>query len=376
MKIIKATEKYEDWLGDRIPLIQEDLELKHEYMASDLYDFMRATFYRWIQIWLENFGDLDSAPVVLAVGDLHTENFGTWRDVEGRLIWGINDFDEAYLLPYTFDLVRLATSAYMAISEDDSSIEMQFISNAILAGYRKGLKSGGEPYVLAEYNTWLRDLMLESLKDPLDFWEKLDMLPTLKENLPQEAKQALENTLPRPKIRYRPAHRTAGLGSLGRRRYVALIKLCRSYAAREVKELTASACLWALGDKGSSTIFYTNILNNAVRCPDPFLKVFDRWVARRLSPDYSRVELTSLSENNLYKLLEAMGWETANVHLGSEADVIKEVLKDLKNREEDWLSKAAEKMWEVTSDDFNDWQDYWEGQVIEPTFRRLEIDKE
>jgi uncharacterized protein (DUF2252 family) len=24
------------------------------------------------------------------------ENFGAWRDVEGRLIWGINDFDEAW----------------------------------------------------------------------------------------------------------------------------------------------------------------------------------------------------------------------------------------------------------------------------------------
>ena len=365
MKIVKATEKYEDWLRARIPLIQEDLDYKHEQMAGDLYKFMRATFYRWIQIWLENGDDIDSAPVVLAVGDLHTDNFGTWRDIEGRLIWGINDFDEAYPLPYTFDLVRLVTSAYMAISEDDSSIEMQFISKAILTGYRKGLKSGSGPYVLAEHNTWLRELVLEKLsrKDPQNFWENYYTLPTLKENLPQEAKQAIENTLPSSEIRYRLAHRRAGLGSLGRRRYLALMKLCDSYAAREAKELTASACLWALGDEGSSRIFYTNILNNAVRCRDPFLKVSDRWMARRLSPDYIKVKLTSLSGNELSKLLEAMGWETANVHLGSGTDVIKEVLKDLKNREEDWLSKAAEQMWEVTSDDFNDWQDYWQGQV-------------
>src|SRR5260370_32652719 len=47
---------------------------------------------------------------VLAVGDLHVENFGTWRDAEGRLTWGVNDFDEAYPLPYTIDLARLATS--------------------------------------------------------------------------------------------------------------------------------------------------------------------------------------------------------------------------------------------------------------------------
>ena len=57
---------------------------------------------------------LARAPRALAVGDLHVENFGTWRDVEGRLIWGINDFDEAWRLPYTNDLVRLATSALLA----------------------------------------------------------------------------------------------------------------------------------------------------------------------------------------------------------------------------------------------------------------------
>ncbi len=54
---------------------------------------------------------------MLGVGDLHVENFGTWRDGEGRLIWGINDFDEATTLPYTNDLVRLCASALIAISE-------------------------------------------------------------------------------------------------------------------------------------------------------------------------------------------------------------------------------------------------------------------
>ena len=32
------------------------------------------------------------AAQVLAIGDIHLENFGTWRDVDGRLVWGVNDF--------------------------------------------------------------------------------------------------------------------------------------------------------------------------------------------------------------------------------------------------------------------------------------------
>lgn len=355
MNIVKATEKYEEWLAQRIPLIEEDLDYKHERMAGDLFEFMRATFYRWMQLWPEKCSDLDSAPKVLAVGDLHTDNFGTWRDIEGRLVWGINDFDEAYELPYTADLVRLATSAYIAIITENSSIDIKVISENIITGYKKGLKAGGKPFVLAEDNVWLRDLMLENLKDPEKFWEKFEELPSLKE-LPQEAELAINNTLPNVKIRKkRIVRRIAGLGSLGRRRYLVLFRLYQSNASREAKELTASACLWALGE-GSNAIFYSQILNNAVRSPDPFLQVRDRWVVRRLSADYSKLQLDLLSDSDLTSVLQAMGWETANVHLGS-GEVIKEVQDDLKNREEDWLSEAVEDMLDATSDDFNDWQE-------------------
>jgi uncharacterized protein (DUF2252 family) len=71
------------------------------------------------------------APEALAVGDLHVENFGTWRDIEGRLIWGINDFDEAWRLPYTHDLVRLATSALLA----EMACDLKAGLIAILKGY-------------------------------------------------------------------------------------------------------------------------------------------------------------------------------------------------------------------------------------------------
>src|ERR1700761_176442 len=109
-----ATEDYEIWLGGRIDLVAEDLALKHERMKLDLLPFLRATFYRWMQLWPEVCPDLADAKAVLAVGDLHIENFGTWRDAEGRLVWGVNDFDEAYELPYVADLVRLAASALVA----------------------------------------------------------------------------------------------------------------------------------------------------------------------------------------------------------------------------------------------------------------------
>jgi uncharacterized protein (DUF2252 family) len=92
MDVKLATKAYEVWLSKKIPLIEADLKLKHQRMAEDVFQFLRATFYRWAQLWPEACPELVSLPSVLGVGDLHVENFGTWRDWEGRLIWGVNDF--------------------------------------------------------------------------------------------------------------------------------------------------------------------------------------------------------------------------------------------------------------------------------------------
>src|SRR5256712_8938564 len=105
--IVAATTRYEAWLAERIPLVEPDLELKHHAMSAGIFPFLRATFYRWAARWRALVGDVAAAPTVLAVGDLHVENFGTWRDAEGRLVWGVNDLHEAWPPPDTHDLGRL-----------------------------------------------------------------------------------------------------------------------------------------------------------------------------------------------------------------------------------------------------------------------------
>ncbi|MBI3653650.1 MAG: DUF2252 family protein [Acidobacteria bacterium] len=367
MKIKKATLSYEEWLAKRLPLIESDLQYKHERMTANLFEFMRATFYRWMQLWFIEVGDLAAAPEVLAVGDLHTDNFGTWRDIEARLVWGINDFDEAYPLAYAADLVRLTVSTQMALAQDYGAVPMKELSKPILTGYREGLATGGRPFVLAEDNVWLRDLVEENLKDPEKFWEKLEGHAPHSEPLPEETRLAIRESLPARGLRFQTSHRRAGLGSLGRRRYLALMNFCRARAAREAKELTASACLWALDDKGSGAIHYPTILTRAVRCPDPFLRLYNSWVVRRLSPDYNRIDLVEVEEGDLPRLLYAMGVETANIHLGSGADAIKAVHKDLKKREKNWLVEAAETMHDKTKADWYDWLEAYSPPEDQPT---------
>jgi len=354
--IRQATRSYEQWLSGHIRLIPADLKRKHEAMAQDVFPFLRATFYRWMQLWPQVCRAASKAPNVLAVGDLHVENFGTWRDIEGRLVWGINDFDEVYALPYTIDLVRLAASAHIAIREARLQIAAKDACVAILSGYQKGIETGGRPIVLAEEHAWLREMVTGILRDPVRFWEKLDSIPAVKGRVPKSARKAIERLLPESGLDYKIVHRIAGLGSLGRERYVA-IAMCRgARVTREAKALAPSACVWAADGKASKRIRYQEALDNSVRAVDPFVHLRGNWIVRRLAPDCSRVELSSMPrERDESKLLHAMGFETANVHLGTPR-AAKAILRDLRKRPADWLHEAATAMVKATISDWQDWR--------------------
>src|SRR3954454_3774217 len=143
LKIDRATAEYEAWISRHLRLLGPDLVLKHQQMRSAPFPFLRATFYRWAQVWASICPEAARAPVVLAVGDLHVQNFGTWRDSEGRLIWGTNDFDEADTMPYTVDLVRLAASTHLAINAGPLNIDHREACQSILSGYKESLEAGG-----------------------------------------------------------------------------------------------------------------------------------------------------------------------------------------------------------------------------------------
>ena len=351
MNIHKATARYEAWLGRHLRIVREDLEYKHEQMRLEAFPFLRATYYRWAQVWSSVCEGEARAPKALSVGDLHVENFGTWRDAEGRLIWGINDFDEAWPLPYTNDLVRLATSALVAKLGCDTKAAV----NEILRGYRGSLECGGRAYVLAEHHPALRAMATARLHQPEEYWQKLHGLAELKEKPPAGAQKAIEDLMPERGLKSRLSHRVAGLGSLGRERYVAVAEWRNGSVAREAKALAPSACVWADSGKGTAPIHYQEVLDRAVRCPDPFVRLKKRWIVRRLAPDCSRIELSALpKERDEFHLLHAMGWETANVHLGTAKPRV--LLRDFDKRPHGWLLKAAEKMQKAVVKDYEAFQ--------------------
>jgi hypothetical protein len=347
-----ATKAYEAWLGDQLTLVPADLKRKHEQMGLTALGFLRATFYRWAQLWPVHCPELAGAPRVLAVGDLHIENFGTWRDLEGRLVWGVNDFDEACEMPYAQDLTRLAASALLSVKEGILPIGADEVCDAILKGYRGALKDGGRPFVLGENYDWMRELAIADLRDPDRFARKIQALTEPTYSVSRKVRAALSERMPQAGLPMMLKHRTAGLGSLGRQRVVALAQWYGGLVVREAKPLTTSAWVWA-GGEGSADIAYDQIIARAERCPDPFAHLQGRWIIRRLAPDSSSIEIDRLPRDKSRRLLVAMGKETANIHLGGAS---KPILRDLKARPADWLEKAAHSMVAATLADWEAWK--------------------
>lgn len=325
-------------------------------MAKSAFAFLRGTFFRWVETWPELCAELCAAPRVLSVGDIHIENFGTWRDAEGRLAWGVNDFDEAEVLPYTNDLVRLCTSVVLATDASPARVCVR-----VVKGYERSLRAGGAPFILggAEHE-WLAKLAQIRVEDATAFWERLQAYERVTPS--PRARSLLARELPQRVSKLRFVHRPAGLGSLGRQRIAAVATWGGGLMAREAKTLTVSAVHWQ-SKRGAHAIRYGEILERAVRAGDPWLKVRNGWVVRRLAPDSRKIEIEELRRSSdLNQFLEAMGFELGNIHLSTPGER-NAVLRDLKRRKPRWLQAATARMVEATARDWKDWKKTGESDV-------------
>jgi uncharacterized protein (DUF2252 family) len=111
------------------PLMEADpvaFRTKYRKMAADPHAFYRGSaclFYADVTDEGDEFADERSGRIWVH-GDLHVENFGTYLNSDGRMVFDVNDFDEAYLGRFTWDLQRFAASLALvgwqkAIPEDD-----------------------------------------------------------------------------------------------------------------------------------------------------------------------------------------------------------------------------------------------------------------
>ena len=360
MDIVASVEAYEAWLRAQLKteFVANDLKKKHKKMAKGAFPFLRATYWRWSETVLEKCPDLATAPAVLAVGDIHLENYGTWRDADGRLVWGVNDFDEAAEMPYAIDLVRLATSA--ALARENEIADPVPVCKAIIAGYSKGLEDP-MPFVLDRDHKWLRALV--EVKDAArdEFWTDL---AELEEGAPlAHHVAALKAAMPDERITLTIRPRQAGTGSLGRPRFAACGEWRGAPVVRESKALVPSAWTLAPG-REAQPIRTDEVATGPHRSPDPWYRRKDNIVVRRLSPNNRKIEVKDADDLAALvgaDMLAAMGHELANIHLGNAAGG-KAIAHDLvaRNKLPNWLSAATQRMADAVIADCNAWRKHAE----------------
>ncbi|KAL5333212.1 hypothetical protein BJX70DRAFT_381768 [Aspergillus crustosus] len=121
-------------------------QVKFRKMAASAFAFYRGTaclFYHDLEFELESDKFLDEQSSRIWIhGDLHAENFGTYMDAQGRLIFNVNDFDEAYVGPFTWDVKRFAASiALIGYAKALSDKQITRLVKTYAAAYRERIQT-------------------------------------------------------------------------------------------------------------------------------------------------------------------------------------------------------------------------------------------
>jgi len=123
----------------RIATHSDDAQIKFDELSDSLFSFFRGTallFYR------DMAGEDAWMPTVLTLGDVHPENYGIMPNVNNVPIFSVNDFDEAYYAPFTWDIKRGAVG-FMIAAEDEGGFGKKKqikIARCFVHGYIEGIK--------------------------------------------------------------------------------------------------------------------------------------------------------------------------------------------------------------------------------------------
>jgi uncharacterized protein (DUF2252 family) len=99
-------------------LLPDMVQLKYEAMTENAFRFYRGTCHLFYED-LANAGALPLSPLVWICGDLHIENFGSYKGDNKMVYFDLNDFDEALLAPASYELTRMVTSIFIAFDSLD-----------------------------------------------------------------------------------------------------------------------------------------------------------------------------------------------------------------------------------------------------------------
>jgi len=326
----------------------ERLDLKFQAMSADSFAFFRGTCHLFYEDWPERT-PLDKAPAAWICGDLHLENFGSYKGDNRLTYFDINDFDESALAPVTWDLARLVTSLRLASKIYGLEAEtLRMLEKTCLAAYCEAAAAGKPRWIERQTATGLMARLLLKVgtrkrKAFLDSWTEWDsrqrqrcLRPIEGKTLPikkaekRKVEHKLRDIARREGGFYRPLdvlRRIAGTGSLGLGRYVVLVEGTGSPDHNyliDLKETNPSALAPRLKhqpDLGRSDERVATLQRRLQAVAPALLRPqhFARrsWVLRELQPVEDRVNIAKQRQRpaELEALVHSFGALTAWLHL-------------------------------------------------------------
>jgi uncharacterized protein (DUF2252 family) len=240
MKPILA--RIKDFNKKRLP---DMVELKYKAMSENMYRFYRGTNHLFYEDFTKSSLSVPASPLAWICGDLHLENFGSFRSDNRQVYFDLNDFDEAILAPAIYELIRIVTSIFIAF--DSLNIEEKKALNMaqlFLKTYATILAKGKPNYIepntakgiVCEFLTAIskrgskkvlkKKAALKKHKILLDNPKHFKLKPSLKKEILDHMVKWLKNDGDSP-YNYKAVDavfRLAGTSSIGLKRYAILLK--------------------------------------------------------------------------------------------------------------------------------------------------------
>jgi len=317
----------------------ERVALKYKKMASDELAFFRGTAHLFYEDWPGN-SELRKAPWVWVCGDLHLENFGTYR-ADNRLVYfDCNDFDEGCLGPATWDIARLLVSFAIECEEREyRGSAARALMTQVAETYAAQLRLGNPRWTEPETSTGIIRELFDGLqfRTAQKFLNSRTVMDKRRRRLNLENGKALPAT-DKDKEAVKGffaketeflcldvARRVAGNGSLGVPRFVALVEDPeKNPFLLDLKHAQPAAPL--LYHEPPAQPKFRNDAERIVvaqglflAMPPAFLQAVkfagDGWVLRELVPSEDRVDVAKAPDPAFTGYALALGAVTAWGHL-------------------------------------------------------------
>lgn len=241
--------------------------MKYAKLSENAFSFMRGTCHLFYED-ISKIAGIPEAPLTWATGDLHLENFGSYKGNNRLVYFDVNDFSEAMLIPASWELIRIVTSIFIAFdSLKLSPGKAAKAAQLFLQQYNFYLGKGKAEYLELQtakdiVKNFLKKVSSRTKKELLETrtcgkQTKLALLVDNKRHfkIKKELKKKLHEHITtwiakKPGLqKYRCVDivfHVAGLGSLGVHRYSILLQHSqkpRSYLLLDMKEATPSSIL-------------------------------------------------------------------------------------------------------------------------------------